>query len=80
MICALETLEAFAKNNDRENNEIVDLQKSIEILQNEKGQRNREKENIEKVRAIRFDLFHQILFRRWPIWRTTTKKKSTSFV
>lgn len=51
MICALETLEAFAKNNDRDNSEILDLQKSIEHFQSEKLHRIREKENMEKVIA-----------------------------
>jgi len=49
VICALETLEALAKNNDRENAELVDLQNCVERLQREKTQRSRDKENLEKV-------------------------------
>uniref|UniRef100_A0A915CUX5 RH1 domain-containing protein n=1 Tax=Ditylenchus dipsaci TaxID=166011 RepID=A0A915CUX5_9BILA len=48
VICALETLEALAKNNDRDNAEIMDLQKGIERLQQEKIQRLRDKDTLER--------------------------------
>ncbi|KAI1731700.1 hypothetical protein Ddc_00533 [Ditylenchus destructor] len=48
VICALETLEALVKNNDRDNTDIVDLQKTIEKLEHEKIQRIRDKDILEK--------------------------------
>ena len=48
MISALETLEALAKHNDREDSEVLDLQKTIEKFEQEKQQRIRDKENLEK--------------------------------
>lgn len=44
----METLEALAKNNDSDNAEIIELQRTVEHLQNEKLQRVHEKENLEK--------------------------------
>ncbi|KAL3108619.1 hypothetical protein niasHT_015541 [Heterodera trifolii] len=48
VISALETLEALAKYNDKESSELVDLQKTIERFEQEKQQRLRDKDNLEK--------------------------------
>ncbi|KAF7639576.1 hypothetical protein Mgra_00000905 [Meloidogyne graminicola] len=48
VISALETLEALAKYNDKDNNEIIDLQKSIERFEHEKQQRMKDKELLER--------------------------------
>lgn len=49
MISALETLEALAKHNDKESSEISELHKTIERFEQEKQQRIRDKQNLEKV-------------------------------
>lgn len=59
MICALETLEAFAKSNDSDNAEILDLQNTIEHLQREKIQRQHDKKNLEKVTCFIYLIFFE---------------------
>ncbi|KAL7075549.1 hypothetical protein ACQ4LE_005036 [Meloidogyne hapla] len=48
VISALETLEALAKYNDKDNSEIIDLQKTIERFEQEKQQRIKDKEVLER--------------------------------
>uniref|UniRef100_A0A914H0G9 RILP-like protein n=1 Tax=Globodera rostochiensis TaxID=31243 RepID=A0A914H0G9_GLORO len=48
VISALETLEALAKYNDKESSELLDLQKTIERFEQEKQQRLRDKDNLER--------------------------------
>jgi len=50
VISALETLEALAKYNDKDNCEIIDLQKTIQRFEQEKQQRIKDKEILERVR------------------------------
>ncbi|CAK5091429.1 unnamed protein product [Meloidogyne enterolobii] len=48
VISALETLEALAKYNDKDNCEIIDLQKTIQRFEQEKQQRIKDKEILER--------------------------------
>jgi hypothetical protein len=54
IISALETLEALARRNEKENSEIFDLHKKIERFEHEKQQRLRDKENLERVCLIQY--------------------------
>ncbi|MFH4978225.1 hypothetical protein AB6A40_004934 [Gnathostoma spinigerum] len=47
VISALETLEALASNNDRENDEIINLRKTVERLENDKQLRQQDRDKFE---------------------------------
>lgn len=53
VISALETLESLANNNERENEEILSLQKTVERLENEKQARQLQTAKFEEVSYLK---------------------------
>lgn len=52
VISALETLEALANKNERENDEILTLRQTVERLEHEKHAKNQDRLKFEMVRTI----------------------------
>lgn len=49
VICALETLESLAGHNEKENEEILELQNTVSRLESDKQSRMQERTKFEKV-------------------------------
>ncbi|KAI6220582.1 hypothetical protein M3Y99_01603800 [Aphelenchoides fujianensis] len=76
VVSALETLEALAKNNERVNSEISELQKTVDRLQNERLAKLRDKENFEKDMIELEESLKKENDDLWQMVRTLQSEKS----
>ncbi|KAI6225337.1 hypothetical protein M3Y99_01355300 [Aphelenchoides fujianensis] len=76
VVSALETLEALAKNNERVNAEISELQKTVDRLQNERLAKLRDKENFEKDMIELEESLKKENDDLWQMVRTLQSEKS----